>query len=46
MLLALHEILVRQRRSRLVLPFPNRAASVPMIWQAEAGLWFRMPGGY
>jgi hypothetical protein len=30
----------------LVLPFPNRATSVPMIWQAEAGLWFRMPGGY
>jgi hypothetical protein len=30
----------------LVLPFPNRATSKPMIWQAEAGLWFRMPGGY
>jgi hypothetical protein len=30
----------------LVLPFPSRATSLPMIWQAEAGLWFRMPGGY
>jgi hypothetical protein len=30
----------------LVLPFPNRAASLPMVWQAEADLWFRMPGGY
>ena len=30
----------------LVLPFPNPAISLPMTWQAEADLWFRMPGGY
>jgi hypothetical protein len=30
----------------LVLPFPNSAVSEPMTWQAEADLWFRMPGGY
>jgi hypothetical protein len=30
----------------LVLPFPNSAMSLPMIWQAEADIWFRMPGGY
>ena len=30
----------------LVLPFPNSAVSQPMTWQAEANLWFRMPGGY
>jgi hypothetical protein len=30
----------------LVLPFPNSAVSQPMTWQAEADLWFRMPGGY
>jgi hypothetical protein len=30
----------------LVLPFPYRGVSLPMTWQAESGLWFRMPGGY
>ena len=30
----------------LVLPFPYRRIALPMTWQAEAGLWFRMPGGY
>jgi hypothetical protein len=30
----------------LVLPFAYRRIAVPMTWQAEAGLWFRMPGGY
>jgi hypothetical protein len=30
----------------LVLPWPHRRIAEPMTWQAEAGLWFRMPGGY
>ena len=30
----------------LVLPFPYRRIAAPMTWQAEADLWFRMPGGY
>jgi hypothetical protein len=30
----------------LVLPWPCRGRSLSMTWQAEAGLWFRMPGGY
>jgi hypothetical protein len=30
----------------LVLPFPNRRTAMAMTWQAEAGMWFRMPGGY
>ena len=30
----------------LVLPFANRRVSKAMTWQAEAGMWFRMPGGY
>ena len=30
----------------LVLPWPYRRTSLAMIWQAEAGLWYRMPGGY
>jgi hypothetical protein len=30
----------------LVLPWPNRRTSLAMTWQAEAGLWYRMPGGY
>jgi hypothetical protein len=30
----------------LVLPFPYRRIALPMTWQAEADLWFRMPGGY
>jgi hypothetical protein len=30
----------------LVLPFPYRRIALPMTWQAESGLWFRMPGGY
>jgi hypothetical protein len=31
----------------LVVPFP-RAGRVneAMVWQAEAGMWFKMPGGY
>jgi hypothetical protein len=30
----------------LLLPFPYRGSALPMTWQAESGLWFRMPGGY
>jgi hypothetical protein len=30
----------------LVLPWSYRRVGTPMTWQAEAGLWFRMPGGY
>jgi hypothetical protein len=30
----------------LVLPFANRRVAKAMTWQAEAGMWFRMPGGY
>jgi hypothetical protein len=30
----------------LVLPFANRQVAKAMTWQAEAGMWFRMPGGY
>jgi hypothetical protein len=30
----------------LVLPFPNSTVALPMTWQAQADLWFRMPGGY
>jgi hypothetical protein len=30
----------------LVLPFANRRTALAMTWQAEAGMWFRMPGGY
>jgi hypothetical protein len=31
----------------LVVPFPRRGrANVAMVWQAEAGMWFKMPGGY
>jgi hypothetical protein len=30
----------------LVLPFPYRRSALPMTWQAESGMWFRMPGGY
>jgi hypothetical protein len=30
----------------LVLPFPYRRIALPMTWQAESDLWFRMPGGY
>jgi hypothetical protein len=30
----------------LVLPFANRRTAMAMTWQAEAGMWFRMPGGY
>ncbi|HET9290411.1 MAG TPA: hypothetical protein VFQ49_04955, partial [Actinomycetes bacterium] len=30
----------------LVLPWPYRGRSLAMTWQVEAGLWFRMPGGY
>jgi hypothetical protein len=30
----------------LLLPFPYRGMSLPMTWQAESDLWFRMPGGY
>jgi hypothetical protein len=29
----------------LVLPFPY-GSSEAMTWQAQAGMWFRMPGGY
>jgi hypothetical protein len=30
----------------LVLPWAYRRISGPMTWQVQAGLWFRMPGGY
>ena len=30
----------------LVLPWPSRRTALAMTWQAEAGLWYRMPGGY
>ena len=30
----------------LVLPWPYRRTALAMTWQAEAGLWYRMPGGY
>jgi hypothetical protein len=30
----------------LVLPWPYRRVAMPMVWQSEAGMWFRMPGGY
>jgi hypothetical protein len=30
----------------LVLPWPYRRTSLAMTWQAEADLWYRMPGGY
>jgi YD repeat-containing protein len=30
----------------LVLPWAYRRTSMAMTWQAEAGLWYRMPGGY
>jgi hypothetical protein len=31
----------------LVVPFPRRGrTNVAMVWQAEAGMWFKMPGGY
>ena len=30
----------------LVVPFPDRLASVAMMWQSMAGIHFKMPGGY
>jgi hypothetical protein len=31
----------------LVVPFPQKGrANQAMVWQAEAGMWFKMPGGY
>jgi hypothetical protein len=31
----------------LVVPFPRKGrANQAMVWQAKAGMWFRMPGGY
>jgi hypothetical protein len=30
----------------LVLPWAYRRTAMAMTWQAEAGLWYRMPGGY
>jgi hypothetical protein len=31
----------------LLLPFPRKGRlNVAMVWQAEAGIWFKMPGGY
>jgi hypothetical protein len=31
----------------LVVPFPRRGrVNEAMVWQAEAGMWFKMPGGY
>jgi hypothetical protein len=30
-----------------VVPFPRRGrVNEAMVWQAEAGMWFKMPGGY
>ena len=31
----------------LLLPFPRKGRQdTAMVWQAEAGMWFKMPGGY
>ena len=31
----------------LVVPFPRQGIrNQPMLWQAKAGMWFKMPGGY
>jgi YD repeat-containing protein len=30
----------------LVVPWAYRRTALAMTWQAEAGLWYRMPGGY
>jgi hypothetical protein len=31
----------------LLLPFPRKGRqNVAMVWQAAAGMWFKMPGGY
>ena len=31
----------------LVVPFPRRGrTNMAMVWQAQAGMWFKMPGGY
>jgi hypothetical protein len=31
----------------LLVPFPRKGRqNVAMVWQAEAGMWFKMPGGY
>jgi hypothetical protein len=30
----------------LLVPFPNRSQTTPMRWQVEAGIRFKMPGGY
>jgi hypothetical protein len=30
----------------LVLPYPTATGTVPLTWQAAAGMRFRMPGGY
>jgi hypothetical protein len=31
----------------LVVPFPRKGrVNQAMVWQAEAGMWFKMPGGY
>jgi hypothetical protein len=31
----------------LVIPFPRKGTrNEAMLWQAEAGMWFKMPGGY
>ncbi|HVU73221.1 MAG TPA: hypothetical protein VHE83_09715 [Mycobacteriales bacterium] len=30
----------------LVLPYPSPGVTEPMVWQAEAGMSFTMPGGY
>jgi hypothetical protein len=30
----------------LVLPWAYRRTALAMTWQAEAGFWYRMPGGY
>lgn len=30
----------------LILPFPTRMESIAMFWQAEAGMRFKIPGGY
>ena len=37
---------LRQNSTVLVVPFPYAEHAVAMEWQAEAGLRYRMPGGY
>jgi hypothetical protein len=37
---------VAHGRGLLVLPYPSPGVTEPMVWQAESGMSFTMPGGY